>query len=315
MSKHQRSNIKDLGEKWGTKEWFESMFKNIGEEGDRWGHHWRGSQKFRYDRYIKILKTILPTKKKIKILDVGCALGDFTKRVWLLDQKNEIFGIDISENAIARVSKEYPNMKFRVASLPTLPFNENSFDLILCVEVLYYLNPEDRIKSLENIKRVLKPGGYFLFSGVLDGGIRYFAEDEIIDLISKYFDVERIEYNYARIYTAIESKFLFLLNSCDLIERVLSMPDKDFLKWCEARKDKRKAGKVKKWWKIINRIPFARKIVKAGVWFVNAIVRAMLSWKFPVSISYNLTKLIFGENGKTQIIILARNNNKGETYE
>jgi len=42
MSKHQRSNIKDLGEKGGTKEWFESMFKNIGEEGDRWGHHWRG---------------------------------------------------------------------------------------------------------------------------------------------------------------------------------------------------------------------------------------------------------------------------------
>ena len=76
MSKHQRSNIKDLGEKGGTKEWFESMFKNVGEEGDRWGHHWRGSQKFRYDRYIKILKTILPTKKKIKILDVGCALGD-----------------------------------------------------------------------------------------------------------------------------------------------------------------------------------------------------------------------------------------------
>ena len=306
MYKHQRSNIKDLGEKWGTKEWFESKFNNLDNFGDKWGHRWRGSQKFRYDLYIKILESILPTEEKIKILDIGCALGDFTKRVWQLDPKNEIYGIDISENAIAMVSKEYPNMKFKVESLPELSFRDNSFDLILCLEVLYYLNAEDRIKSLENIRRVLKPGGYLLFSGVLDGGIRYFAEDEIIELISKYFDVERIEYNYARIYTAIESKFLFLLNSCDLVERVLSMPDKDFLKWCEARKDKRKAGKVKKWWKIINRIPFARKIVKAGVWFVNAIVRAMLSWKFPVSLLYEVTKLILQDKGKTSIIILCR---------
>ena len=91
---------------WGTKEWFESKFNNLDNFGDKWGHRWRGSQKFRYDLYIKILKSILPTKEKIKILDIGCALGDFTKRVWQLDPKNEIYGIDISENAIARVSKE-----------------------------------------------------------------------------------------------------------------------------------------------------------------------------------------------------------------
>lgn len=291
----------------GTKEWFESLFDpKQNPIVDGWKIAWRGSQKFRYDLYTEILKHVLPKNEKIKILDIGCALGDFTRRVWQLDPKNEILGIDISENAINRVSKEYPDMKFKVASLPALPFNESTFDLILCLEVLYYLNPEDRIKSLENIKKALKTDGYLFFSGVLDGGVRYFAEDEIIALISKYFDVERIEYNYLPIYTKIESKFLYLLNICDTIEMMLSISDEAFLKWCNEREDKRKAEKVKRCWRIINRIPFSRNIVKVINRLMSSIIRGMLSWKVPVIVSYKLTKLILGEKGKTQIIILGR---------
>ena len=293
---------------WGTKSWFENQFDKTDAKGDRWGHRWRGSQKFRYDLYTKILKSILPTKEKITILDIGCALGDFTKRVWQLDPKNDIFGVDISENAIARVSKEYPDMEFKVGSLPALPFNinKNSFDLILCLEVLYYLSPEDRIASLETIKKTLKTDGHLFFSGVLDGGVQYFAEDEIIELVSKYFDVERIEYNYSRTYGKIESRFLSMLNICDTLEVVLSMPDADFLKWCNEREDKRKAEKVKNCLGIINRIPFSRNIVKVINGFMCWIIRGMLSWKVPVRLSYKLTKLILRERGKTSVIILCR---------
>jgi 2-polyprenyl-3-methyl-5-hydroxy-6-metoxy-1,4-benzoquinol methylase len=291
---------------YGTKPWFENQFKNLDVKGDRWGHRWRGSQKFRYDLYTKILKSVLPTKKKIKILDIGCALGDFTKRVWQLDPKNEIFGIDISENAIDQVSKEYPTMKFRVGSLPVLSFNENSFDLVLCLEVLYYLNPVDRVKSLEYIKKVLKTDGYLFFSGVLDGGVRYFAEDEIIELISKYFDVERIEYNYAMIYTAIESKFLFLLNISEIIEMALNMSDTEFLKWCDDRRDKLRVEKVKKVRKIINRMPFGQDMTMMITRVVGKPIKATLSAKVFVILSYKLTKFLFSGKGKTSIIILCR---------
>jgi len=297
--------------KWGAKEWFEYMFDYY-EDCDRWGHRWRGSQKFRYDLYIKILEKNLPKNEKIKILDIGCALGDFTRRVWQLNPKNEIFGIDISKNAITRVSKMYPDMEFAVAALPNLPFKENSFDLILCLEVLYYLSPDDRIRSLENIKKTLKSDGYLLFSGVLNGGVRYFAEDEIIELISKYFEIKYIEYNYARIYTAIESKFLSMLNIFDIIKMVLNMEDKDFLKWCEERKNNRKIGIVKKARRITITIPFGRNIVRGICIFISSIIRWMLSWKVPVIISYKITQLILREKGKTQIIILARNSKNGD---
>ena len=98
--------------KWGTKDWFEYMF-DCGE-GDRWGHTWRGSQKFRYDLYIKILKTILPKSQKIKILDIGCALGDFTERVYKLDQKNDIIGIELSKNAIIKLKEKFPKTGIQI---------------------------------------------------------------------------------------------------------------------------------------------------------------------------------------------------------
>ena len=96
---------------------------------------------------------------------------------------------------------------------------------------------------------------------------------------------------------------------------VLSMPDAEFLKWCEEREDKRKAEKVKIFWRIINRIPFSWNIMKVINGFLNWIIRGMLSGKVPVSISYKLTKLMLRDKGKTQIIILARNNEGGVVHD
>lgn len=302
-----------MNDVWGSKGWFEQQFSDIKDErvGDRWGHRWRGSQKYRYDIYIDILKKILPAKKKMRILDIGCALGDFTERVRNLDFKNEICGIDISEKAIKRISREFPkngpqNAKFGVGSLPLLPFGERSFDLVLCLEVLYYLNEEDRKKSLIDIKRVLKPEGYLLLSGVLDGGIRYFAEDKIVTLVSGHFYIEAIEYNYTKIYTIIETKFLFLLDTCEMVKKSLIKSDDEFLEWCKETKDEQKIKIMKKVKKIFYIIPFNKRIGKVIYVFSKKTIRALISLKFPVVIFSKLTRFLLRNKGKTNIIILAR---------
>lgn len=297
--------------KWGTREWFENMCnaEYADSIGDKWGTRWRGSQKFIYDSRIKILKKLLP-KKKMKILDIGCALGDFTKRVWQLNPENEIFVLDTSKNAINYVSKKYANMRSTVGALPNLPFKGNFFDLVMCLEVLYYLSPDDRIDSLENIKKTLKTDGYLFFSGVLDGGIRYFSEGEIVALISKYFEVERIEYNYAWIYTKIESKFLSLLNICDTIEMMLNMSDEDFFKWCDEIKDKQKVKKIKQFIKIMNKLPFGHRLTQITVRFISKIIRTILSLKIFVILSCHISKLILKDKGKTKISIWGKNSKK-----
>lgn len=293
---------------YGTKEWFESQFENLDKTGDQWGHRWRGSQKFRYHLYIKVLQNILPTKNKVKILDIGCALGDFTKKVESLDPKNEIFGIDISENAIEWVSKQYSNMRFEVGSLPSLSFEKDHFDIVLCLEVLYYLNQVDRVKSLENIKRILKLDGYFLFSAVLDKGSRYFAEDEIIKMISSYFYIEQIDYNYANIYTIIESRFFLVISYMKLICNISTMEENEFKDWCNEIRNERNNEQIKiikKMRKILYILPFSG-IIKIFYNCSDRFLRSFFSLKFPVILSFYLSKLILGNKGKTHIIILAK---------
>lgn len=289
---------------YGTKEWFESQFDKTDSLGDKWGHQWRGSQKYRYLLYLRILKKLIPSQKTLKILDIGCALGDFTQKVSQLDTKNEIYGVDISENAIKMVSKKYPGMKFRINFLPDLSFDRNSFDLVMCLEVLYYLNREDRVTSLCNIKNILVSQGYFLFSAVLDGGVHYFSEEEVVQMISDNFYIEVINFNYAKLYTLLETKLILFIN----ISRILTMDKTKFTHWCNEIQNENNREKIRN---LINvRVllcsPLLFRVTKSILLVSDKVISYFISKELPVILFYYLTKYILGDKGKTHIIILAR---------
>ena len=294
--------------KWGTKQWFESQFNQaqVGTLGDGWGHQWRGSQKFRYSLCLDILKPVLAQNGSMNVLDIGCALGDFTIQAWQLNPKNQFWGIDISANAIARVSLIYPHIQFAVAALPETPFQEGSFDCIICLEVLYYLNSKDRRQAVEDIYRVMCEGGFLLFSGVLDGGVRYFAKDEIIQLISEYFDIQQIRYNYARLYSAFERKLTATRSHLDTFKKVVGMPDTEYKQWLRDKQPSPKLRLVSRFRKFISIIPFGKQITRGCLNLVTKPLTAVLSWKFLPAWFYKITKLILRDKGATHIIILAK---------
>lgn len=96
-------------------------------------------------------------KSAKKILDLGCGEGT---RLVNLTTKGERFGVDISDYAIKKARKKYPEVRFIKTNIERLPFSSNFFDLVYSMFVIEHVaNPE---KVLREAVRVLKNGGTFI---------------------------------------------------------------------------------------------------------------------------------------------------------
>lgn len=114
-------------------------------------------QRFWHKRRFLEVKNILNCPRIEKILDVGCHGGRFIYEISKQFPTASIFGIDSSQTAIQYAIKKYPDFHFQIAQAERLPFKDNFFDLVTCLEVLEHVkNPR---QVLEEIKRVLKRKG------------------------------------------------------------------------------------------------------------------------------------------------------------
>lgn len=105
------------------------------------------------------------------VLDVGCASGWFLSRLVERFPKAKAHGIDLYERAIAYGKNAYPHIHFHVADAHNLPFKRETFDLVICTEVLEHVdNPKE---VLLEIKRVLKNDGVAIIE--LDSGSWLFS--------------------------------------------------------------------------------------------------------------------------------------------
>jgi ubiquinone/menaquinone biosynthesis C-methylase UbiE len=104
------------------------------------------------------------------VLDYGCGNGWNSVRLLGLRPK-KLVGIDISQNAIEEaVKRAGDNAEFRVMDAHKLEFPDNKFDLVVGRGILHHL--EFRI-AMQEVKRVLRKGGYALFAEpLLDNPLR-----------------------------------------------------------------------------------------------------------------------------------------------
>lgn len=104
---------------------------------------------------------------KGKILDVGCGAGGFTGLLKKIRPDLDIYGVDISKNAIKIAKKDFPKVKFSVGTSYKLPFRDNFFDAAIMRQILEHVEyPE---KALKELKRVLKPKAIFYSATPIEG--------------------------------------------------------------------------------------------------------------------------------------------------
>lgn len=101
----------------------------------------------------------LPFKKPI--LDLGCGDGLFAKMLFS-GRRNEIIGIDVSEACLTAAKSQRIYKGVILCDGAELPYKDNSFATVMSNCVLEHI--VDDAKVLQEVSRVLKDGGLFVFT-------------------------------------------------------------------------------------------------------------------------------------------------------
>lgn len=127
-------------------------------------------------RWVRTLKAMVPGRLKWfdrhtdwagrDVLDLGCAGGFMAEA--LDDRGARVTGIDPAEGAIA-AARAHADANGRDITYDTgvgesLPYADDAFDTVVCVDVLEHVADLDRV--LSEVARVLRPGGLFLFDTI-----------------------------------------------------------------------------------------------------------------------------------------------------
>lgn len=117
------------------------------------------------------LKFVLEDLKNIRgrVLEVGCGAGGMVKAIKFYRPDLDIVGIDISKKTISEAKRGSQGVKFFSGDAYQVPFGDKSFEAVLMFDFLEHL--EDPLKSLREVRRVLKPKGIFSTLVPIEGEI------------------------------------------------------------------------------------------------------------------------------------------------
>ena len=135
----------------------------------------------------------------MRVLDIACGFGFGTRL--LKTHVNEIVGCDLNQNVIKKLTKNLDKrlgLTYQCEDVTMMTFENESFDSVVSMETIEHVNEE---KYLSEIFRVLKPGGLFILSTPQNskgriplhiGHVKEYSLDEIVNLVSKKFKIERV---------------------------------------------------------------------------------------------------------------------------
>jgi len=144
-----------------------------------------------------LLKCVAHTnQKKVDSLDIGCGGGILTEELAAISINT--YGVDISEASLETAKKHAKeqglDINYRKAYAEDLPFDDNSFDLITCCDVLEHVDDLEQV--IAEISRVLRPGGTFVYDTINRTIMSYLS----VILVAQDFPLTRIAPKNAHVW-------------------------------------------------------------------------------------------------------------------
>ena len=125
-----------------------------------------------YDPIVKLLggdsaRRALVDQASIRsghhVLDIGCGTGSLVILIKRLHPDVYVVGLDPDPKALARgrrkAERAAVSIQFDQGFSDDLPYPEASFDRVISSFMFHHLEPDEKEKTLSEVRRVLKPGG------------------------------------------------------------------------------------------------------------------------------------------------------------
>lgn len=102
----------------------------------------------------------------IRILDVGCGTGIYFEKQHSFYKYSNIawYGIDPSEEMLSIAKTKNTTAAYTASSAENIPYPDNYFDYITMRFSFHHM--DDKVKVLQEIRRVLKRGGLFRYENI-----------------------------------------------------------------------------------------------------------------------------------------------------
>jgi SAM-dependent methyltransferase len=140
----------------------------------------------------------------MNVLDSACGGGESTR--YLVSRGASVTGIDISENAILTFQKNFPQCKGIQGSVFDMPLPNGTFDCVAIFGGLHHMHP--RIQdAVDEVFRVLRPGGYFCFFEPHAGSIPDLFRKIWYKADNKYFERNEGSVNVKELYQSNKDRF------------------------------------------------------------------------------------------------------------
>jgi SAM-dependent methyltransferase len=152
-------------------------------------HSWYLSSRhdFIADLAVKALAGRAPAE--CRILDAGCGSGGVSGR--LLRKGYNVVGCDMDEASIQQGRAQGRLREVHRADVAKLPFEDNTFDLVICSEVLEHVPDEEALRSLLRVARrdvlLSVPAHSYLWtaSDTILGHLRRYSRGDVKQLVRK----------------------------------------------------------------------------------------------------------------------------------
>ena len=132
--------------------------KDTGERLIPEGH----TQTLTYGEHLARYQCVIPLVKGKKVLDVASGTGYGSQLI--AKYAKEVDGLDYSADAVAYSQKHFPadNLTYAQGDAQAMPYKDGQFDVVVSLETIEHLPHPD--KFVNEVKRVMKPGGVFIVS-------------------------------------------------------------------------------------------------------------------------------------------------------